>query len=77
MEKAAFISAIKDGLEIESIELTEDTILKEIPEYDSLGVMSLVAIIDEHFGKTYKASDLEKLTTIGSLIELIGTEKFS
>ncbi|NLU38974.1 MAG: acyl carrier protein [Bacteroidales bacterium] len=76
MEKAKFFDAIKDGLEIESQNIDENTNLKELSEYDSIGVMALIATIDELLGKTLTAKDLANITTVRSLMELVGMENF-
>lgn len=76
MEKTVFFNAIRDGLEVESQIITEETNLKELPEFDSIGVMALIATIDELLGKTLTAKDLMSITTVRSLMELIGIEKF-
>jgi acyl carrier protein len=76
LEKEIFFNAIRDGLEIESENISEDTNLKQLPEYDSVGVMALIAVIDELFGKSVKSADLKNITTIKSLMELIGLENF-
>jgi acyl carrier protein len=76
MEKEVFFQAIKDGLEIENEDISQNTNLKELPEYDSVGVMALIATIDELFNKSLTAKDLKNVTTINSLMELIGMENF-
>lgn len=76
MEKSAFFYAIRDGLEVESQIITEETNLKELAEFDSIGVMALIATIDELIGKTLTAKDLVNITTVRSLMELIGNENF-
>lgn len=76
MEKSVFFNAIRDGLEVESQTITEETNLKELPEFDSIGVMALIATVDELLGKTLTAKDLANITTVRNLMELIGIEKF-
>lgn len=76
MEKSVFFDAIRDGLEVESQLITEETNLKELAEFDSIGVMALIATIDELLGKTLTAKDLANITTVRSLMELIGIENF-
>ena len=75
MKKAAFIKELPDVLEIDE-ELTEESNLKDLEEYDSLAVLSLVAFIDEKFGTSLSSDELTEVTTVRSLIELIGEENF-
>ena len=78
MKTKDFINELKDALEIEDEdqEITLETNLKELEEYDSLSLLSFIAMIDKNFGKQIPSSDFVKVTTVGNLIELIGKEHF-
>jgi len=78
MKKKEFIDELKDALEIEDEdqEITLDTNLKDLEEYDSLSVLSIIAMVDKNFGKQIPSSDFLKITTVSSLMELIGKEHF-
>lgn len=71
-----FIEEIKETLELEDVELNEDTNLKDLKEYDSLSVLSIIVMIDENFGKQLSSQQLVDVTTITSLIEKIGKNYF-
>lgn len=76
MKVNEFIEELKETLELEDIELNEDTNLKDLEEYDSLSVLSIIAMIDEKFGKKLSGQDFQSITTVMSLIELIGKDRF-
>jgi len=78
MKKREFIDELKDALEIEDKdqEITLETNLKDLEEYDSLSVLSIIAMIDKNFGKQIPSSDFIKVTTVSSLMELIGKKHF-
>ena len=78
MKTEDFINELKDALEIEDEdqEITLETNLKELEEYDSLSVLSIIAMIDKNFSKQIPSSDFIKITTIKSLMDLIGKEYF-
>ena len=77
MKKDEFIENLKDALEIDpDKEITEDTDLRSLEEYDSLSVLAIIAMIDENFGKRLSSPDFQKVTTISSLMKLIGEESF-
>ena len=78
MKTEDFINELKDALEIEDEdqEITLETNLKELEEYDSLSVLSIIAMIDKNFSKQIPSSDFLKITTVSSLMELIGKEYF-
>ena len=52
-------------------DVTVDTILSEVEAYDSLAILSIVAMADKEYGKTLKASDLVNVKTVQELISLI------
>jgi acyl carrier protein len=76
MNKHEFCKKLQESLEINSMELTEKTVLKEVEEYDSMSVMGIIAFTDEHFGVKLTAKQLSSITDIKSLINLIGADKF-
>jgi len=76
MKIADFLNELKETLEIDDVGLNEETNLKELEEYDSLSVLSIIAMIDENFGKRISGQDFQSITTVGSLMELIGMENF-
>jgi len=73
-----FIDELKEALEVEDEdqEITLETNLKDLEEYDSLSVLSIIAMIDKNFNKQISSSDFVKITTIKSLMDLIGKEYF-
>lgn len=78
MKKSDFFKEIKEILEVdEDFEINEDTILTELEEYDSLSIMSIVALVDEKFNATLTGEQLFDVESVRSLIEIIGTDKFS
>jgi len=77
IKKEEFLNSLKEILEIEDYEtLTMDTNLKDLDEYDSLSVLVIVAMVDKKFKKQIASSDFEKVTTVNSLISVIGKEYF-
>lgn len=76
MKVSEFLEELKDRLELEDVELNEDTNLKDLEEYDSLSVLSIIAMIDENFEKKLSAQDFQSITTVKSLMELIGMDSF-
>jgi acyl carrier protein len=76
MKKVEFINELKEALEIDDDPISEDTNLKDIGKLDSLTIMMLIAFIDEKFGLKFKAVQFASITTINSLMELIGFKHF-
>ena len=78
MKVENFINELKEALEIEDEdkEITLETDLRYVEEYDSLSVLAIIAMIDKNFGKQMPSSDFVKITTVSSLMNLIGIEHF-
>jgi acyl carrier protein len=77
MKKSDFFKKMHDSLEISSVEyLTEETILKQLGEYNSMFLLTIIAFIDENFDMQISTEQLLSVTTIRSLMDLIGYEKF-
>lgn len=77
MKKVNFYRKFQEFLEAESVEsFNSDTNLKNLEEYDSLMIMSIIAFIDDNFSTKLTADQLNDLETISDLIELVGKDKF-
>lgn len=76
MEKSVFLSRLQEELEFES-ELKINTNIKDLEEWDSMAAMVLIGFVSDEFGMTLNADDIQAITTIGSLIEKIGQDKFN
>jgi len=76
MKTEDFLVKLKEELDIENIELTTETKLKDLDEFDSLSVLSIIAMIDEEMGKKIPGKKFLTITTVQSLMELIGSENF-
>jgi acyl carrier protein len=77
MNTQDFIEKLKEALEFEEVEMTENTNLRQIEGYDSMSVMTIIAFVDENFSKKLTAKQLASITTVKSLKELIGQDIFS
>lgn len=73
---SAFISAFADALEIEESSLTTDTLFDEL-DWDSLAVISAIALIDEHFGIMIPGQEISDCKGMPDLLLLIESRKAS
>lgn len=60
-------------LEVDQAELTPGYVLEDSEMWDSMTVVSTIALIDEHFGKTVEGEALTKCETFGDVLKLIET----
>ncbi len=66
-----FLEALQQALEVEDKEVKFEDKFKEYEEWNSLARLSLIAMLDEHFGVQIQAADFDKLQTVGDLFEAI------
>lgn len=76
MQKEKFLQLLVDELELES-EISLSTNIKELDEWDSMLAMMLIGVVSNEFDKSLSAKDIDDITTVQSLIDKIGTERFS
>ncbi len=63
------IEIIEEQLNLDGVEITEESRFKEDLEADSLDLFELVMAFEEEYGVEIPSEDLEKITTVGSVIE--------
>ncbi|MGE8398486.1 MAG: acyl carrier protein [Burkholderiales bacterium] len=56
----------------EPVEVTPETELKRLPEWDSLAALGVIVMFDVDFGKTITGDDLKNCATINDLYQLLG-----
>jgi len=60
---------IEEQLNLDGVEITMESRFKEDLEADSLDLFELVMAFEEEYGVEIPSEDLEKITTVGSVIE--------
>lgn len=60
---------IEEQLNVEGVEITEETRFKEDLEADSLDLFELVMAFEEEYGVEIPSEDLEQITTVGAVVE--------
>ena len=66
----SFLESLSESIELEDGILKEDTNLEDI-EWDSLAVISCIALADEHFNVMITGEELANSKTIQDIINLI------
>lgn len=56
-------------------DVTDETILKDLDAYDSLSILSIVAMCDKDYHITVTASEIRALDTVGDLKAFIESRK--
>lgn len=67
--KEKFIKGIKEALEIEGRDINWEDNFREYEEWDSIGRLSLIAMIDTEFNIQIEEKDFETLFTIQDVFD--------
>jgi acyl carrier protein len=73
--KEKFLDLIKETLEIEGRELAMEDKFKEYAEWDSLGLLSVIAAIDEEYGVVVEGNKFKDMNTLEELFAEIEKSK--
>ncbi len=65
------ITIIQEQLNLEGVSITEDSSFKDDLGADSLDLFELVMAVEEEYGVEIPAEDLEKLVTVGDVVEYL------
>ena len=68
-----FLESLADALEISLDSLSKDAELNSL-NWDSLAVISCIALADEHFGVMLSGEELAKVTIVQDIIDLISNK---
>lgn len=56
----------------EPVEVTAETELHNLPEWDSLASLGVIVMFDTEYNKTISGDDIKKCVTVGDLHKLLG-----
>ena len=68
-----FLTKIAAILEVDEVKETDE--LKAFPQWDSLSVLSVIAMLDADYGVNLKATDLAPIKSAGDLWSLVQSRK--
>lgn len=71
MTKEEFLEQMQDVLQTDA-ELTMDTVLADLEEWDSLSIMATMAFLDKNFGVKTSIKDYCEMNTIGDIATKAG-----
>ena len=65
------VEIIQDQLSLDGVEITESSSFKDDLGADSLDLFELVMALEEEFGTEIPSEDLEKISTVGDVLEYL------
>jgi acyl carrier protein len=71
MTNKEIVNLIEDTLEMDIDSLTENTMLKDISEYDSMAKLSIIVLADDDFSKKLTGEIMRNFVTIGDIVNFL------
>lgn len=68
MELTKKLALIEEALDVEEGSLTPETSLDDVEEWDSIAMLSLIAMLDDEFGKTISGKELKGLKSVADIL---------
>lgn len=75
MKTSVFLEKLQKELE-EKQALERDTRLKDLENYDSISLLSVIAFVDENFNQQLDPDQFKDMETVSDLMNIIGLENF-
>lgn len=63
---------IEETLEMDANTLTEDTVLADVEEFDSMAKLSLIVMCDDEFGKKLSGEELRGFKVVKDILDFLG-----
>jgi acyl carrier protein len=75
MDKQKFIELFKETIDIEDKEITSDVVFRDLEEWDSLALLSVIAMIDDEYDIIIQGNDFKSLNTLNDIMSYIDDQK--
>jgi len=65
------LAMLEDMLELEEGDLSVDTALDDVDEYDSMAKLSLIVLMEDEFGVKLTGDIIKSFETVGDIVKLM------
>ena len=66
------IRLLEETFEMDENTLSEETLLDDVVEYDSMSKLSLIVLLDEEFGKKLTGEQINEFKTVKDILDFMG-----
>lgn len=66
------IALLEDAFELDANTLTEETLLIDIPEYDSMAKLTLIVLCDDEFQKKLTGEQIKEFKSVKDILDFMG-----
>lgn len=74
VDSQKFLEQFKEVLEIENREIGLDDAFRDLEEWDSLALLSVIAMIDDEYDVIIKGNQFKELQTLTQVIAFINSQ---
>ena len=71
MDDKKKLEMLEEMLELDAGTLQPDTVLSDLEEWDSIALLSFIALLDDEFDKIVKGSVIKEKKTVADLMALM------
>lgn len=71
MSTKEIINLIEETLEVDNDTLSEDTVLEDLVEYDSMAKLSVIVLADDEFDKKLAGEQIREFKTVGDIVAFL------
>ncbi len=71
MRTPDFLNLVAEAIETDPSSLTWDMRIEDIPEWNSLGWLTIMSMVDEQMNAQLNAKEIRELKTVGELADYI------
>lgn len=65
------LTILEDVMELDEGTLSKEDVLENYDEWDSLAAISLIAVMDEKFGKILTGQDIKTFKTVADILTMM------
>ncbi len=66
------IALLEEAFELDENTLTEETLLDDVPEYDSMAKLTLIVLCDDEFEKKLTGEQIQAFKTVKDILDFMG-----
>lgn len=62
---------LTETLDVDTEDISAETVLSDMPEWDSMTKLSLIVMFDDEFGKKITSNDIKKFVTVQDILNVM------
>jgi acyl carrier protein len=71
MSNEAMIKLLEEALEVDPGSLKAETLIEDVPEWTSIGWLTVMSVVDEQLGVTLSAREIRNFKTVQDVLRFL------